>query len=65
MRAGAVTHAFNMDQRLVGLAFTSASGALTVTAPANANLAPPGWYLVFILDKNGVPSIGKFVHIGS
>jgi hypothetical protein len=64
MRAGAVTHAFNMDQRLVGLSFTPGSGTLTATAPANANLAPPGWYLLFILDTNGVPSIGKFVQIG-
>jgi hypothetical protein len=64
MRAGAVTHSFNMDQRLVGLSFTAGSGTLTVTAPANANLAPPGWYLIFILDTNGVPSVGKFVKIG-
>lgn len=62
MRAGAVTHSFNMDQRLVGLSFTPGSGAITITAPANAKLAPPGWYLLFIVDS-GVPSVGSFVQI--
>lgn len=63
MRPGAVTHAFDMDQRLVELAFTAAGRSLKVTMPPNANLAPPGWYLVFILDKSGVPSVGKFVQL--
>jgi hypothetical protein len=65
VRAGAVTHAFDMDQRLVGLAFTTAPGGLNVTAPADGNLAPPGYYLLFILDDQGVPSLAKFVHLGT
>ena len=63
MRPGAVTHAFNMEQRLVELTFTSASGTLTVTAPPNSNIAPPGYYMIFVLDSKGVPSHGKFVRI--
>jgi hypothetical protein len=63
IRAGAVTHAFDMDQRLVGLAFTAKSGALDLTAPADGNLAPPGYYLLFILDAQGVPSTAKFVQL--
>lgn len=63
MRPGAVTHAFDMEQRLVELTFSAASNELTVTAPANANLAPPGWYLLFVLDGNGVPSVGQFVQL--
>jgi hypothetical protein len=35
-----------------------------VTAPANANLSPPGYYLLFILNGSGVPSVAKFVRIG-
>ena len=42
IRAGAVTHAFDMDQRLVGLTFTAGAGVLNAKAPANGNLAPPG-----------------------
>jgi hypothetical protein len=63
VRAGAVTHAFDMDQRLVGLTFTVGNGVLKARAPANGNLAPPGYYLLFILDSKGVPSPGQFVRL--
>jgi hypothetical protein len=64
IRAGAVTHAFDMEQRLVGLAFTSGAGLLNATAPADGNLAPPGYYLLFILSSKGVPSVASFVRLG-
>lgn len=64
MRAGAVTHAFDMEQRLVGLKFTAKYGVLDANAPANGNLAPPGYYLLFILNEQGVPSVARFVHLG-
>jgi hypothetical protein len=54
LRLGAVTHAFNQNQRFLSLPFTTVSGALNVQAPANANLAPPGHYMLFILDTNGI-----------
>lgn len=63
IRAGAVTHAFDMDQRLVGLSFTASAGALHAKAPANGNLAPPGYYLLFILNSQGVPSVARFVRL--
>jgi hypothetical protein len=64
IRPGAVTHSFDMDQRLVGLTFTTAAGTITAVAPSGPTLAPPGWYLIFVLDVNGVPSIGTFVQVG-
>ncbi len=64
IRIGSVTHATNMDQRFQWLAFTHVGGGLEVTAPANANLSPPGHYLLFILNDSGVPSVAKFVRIG-
>ncbi len=63
IRNGSVTHAFNMDQRFVPLSFTQTSGGLNVQAPANANLAPPGTYMLFIVNSNGVPSIAPFVRL--
>ena len=60
---GSVTHAFNTDQHYVPLAFTQTAGGLNVTAPANSNLAVPGYYMLFIVNKNGVPSIAPFVHL--
>ncbi len=63
VRAGSPTHAFDMDQRLVGLNFTVGSGVLNATAPPNGSIAPPGYYLLFILNSAGVPSIAQFVQL--
>jgi len=65
IRNGAATHAFDMDQRFVGLSFTANSGALTVTAPPNGNIAPPGFYMLFLVDSSGVPSVARFVQLGA
>ncbi len=61
IRAVAVTHSFDMEQRLVGLTFVADAGVLHAKAPATGNLAPPGYYLLFILDRKGVPSAAQFV----
>src|SRR5438046_1177212 len=65
IRLGSVTHAFNMNQRINSLSFSQAPGGLNVVSPSNPNLAPPGHYLLFILNANGVPSIAKIVQLGS
>lgn len=65
VRNGTVTHAFGMDQRMVGMSFTAGSGSLTVTAPPNGYIAPPGYYMMFILNSAGVPSLAHMVHIGN
>lgn len=62
IRLGSVTHAFNMHQRINALTFSSGASGLTVTAPASANLAPPGHYMLFLL-MNGVPSVAKIIRI--
>jgi len=63
IRPGSVTHSFDMDQRLVGLVFTAGSGVLNLTSPPNSNIAPPGYYLLFILNSSGVPSVAQFVQL--
>jgi hypothetical protein len=63
VKPGAVTHAFDMDQRLVGLTFTAGSGVLTITGPPNGNIAPPGYYMLFLINNAGVPSVAKFVQV--
>lgn len=63
IRPGSPTHAFDMEQRLVGLSFTSQTGSLTVTSPPNAQIAPPGYYMLFLLNKGGVPSVAQFVQL--
>ena len=63
VRPGSVTHAINMSQRFISLAFQPNAGGLSVTAPANGNLAPPGDYLLFLVSADGVPSVGRFVNL--
>jgi Domain of unknown function (DUF1929) len=65
IRLGSTTHAFDMNQRFQRLPFTRASGGLTVSTPTSRNRTPPGHYMLFILDGNGVPSVAKIVRIGS
>src|SRR6266487_1919339 len=60
-----VTHGFNMSQRIVRPSFSQATGGLNVTAPSNPNTTPPGYYMLFMLNSNGVPSIAKIVQINS
>ena len=64
VRLGAVTHAFNQNQRFVPITFQPSAGGLTVQAPGSANLAPPGNYMLFIVDTNGVPSTAAMVSLG-
>jgi N,N-dimethylformamidase beta subunit-like, C-terminal/Concanavalin A-like lectin/glucanases superfamily/Galactose oxidase-like, Early set domain/Bacterial Ig domain/Glyoxal oxidase N-terminus len=63
VRNGSVTHSFNMDQQLVPLSFTQTTGGLTVRAPADALTAPPGYYMLFVVNSNGVPSVAPIVRL--
>src|ERR1700683_4794662 len=65
MKLGSTTHSFNMDQRMVGLNFTLGAGVLSVTGPPNGNIAPPGYYMIFLLNSSGVPSIAQFVQLSA
>jgi hypothetical protein len=60
---GSVTHAFNADQSFQNLAFTVVPEGLRVTPPATGNQAPPGPYLLFIVNSTGVPSVAAIVSI--
>lgn len=64
LRPGAVTHGFDQSQRLVELAISAVgAGSVNVHAPPNANVAPPGHYLVFILNGSRVPSVGRWIRL--
>jgi hypothetical protein len=64
IRCGAVTHGFHMDQRYVGLEIDgTTANALTVKLPPNGNLAPPGSYMLFLVDTAGVPSVAHIVTV--
>jgi hypothetical protein len=64
MRSGTVTHGFNMSQRGLECVISSVgAGTIGAEMPANPNLAPPGWYLLFILGAGRVPSTGQWVRV--
>ena len=64
IKNGVTTHSFDSGQRLVDLTIVSqAQGMIRATITPNPNLAPPGWYMLFITDTNGVPSIAKWVRL--
>ncbi len=65
MGISSVTHAFNANQRYLPLTFQPRTGAVDVTLPSNQNLAPPGYYMLFLLDSNGVPSVSAMVRVTS
>jgi plastocyanin len=64
MRAGAVTHAFNHNQRYVGCVINGTTAtAVNATAPPNGTIAPPGYYLLFLVDQDRVPSEAKWIRL--
>jgi hypothetical protein len=65
VRGGSTTHSFNMGQRFVELAFTAANRQVTVQAPTHGADAPPGFYMVFVLDAAGVPSEAKMLRVNT
>ena len=64
IRPMATTHSCDTEQRLVDLPFQRRPGCqLELTVPANRNLAPPGYYLLFAVNKRRIPSFGRWVHL--
>ena len=68
VRPGSVTHAFNMEQRVIGLCGSTSpcsalSNTLSLTTPPSGNIAPPGYYMLFLIDSAGVPSVATFIQL--
>jgi hypothetical protein len=59
----AVTHAADMNQRSIELSVSRRSGGVTLSAPATAAIAPPGYYMLFLLNDSGVPSVARWVRL--
>jgi hypothetical protein len=63
IRHGSVTHAFDAGQRLVPLSFSPGAGGLSITLPADPAIAPPGPYMLFLVNGNGVPSVARIMRL--
>ncbi|HEX6019325.1 MAG TPA: galactose oxidase-like domain-containing protein, partial [Burkholderiaceae bacterium] len=64
VKTGSTTHSFNMDQRFLDLTFSGNGPRLAVQVPTRAADAPPGSYMMFVFDQDGVPSMAKMVRLG-
>jgi len=63
VKTGSVTHSVNMDPGFVDLEFTQTGSMLDVVGPKRAADAPPGYYMLFVIDSQAVPSIARIVRI--
>jgi hypothetical protein len=64
LRPGAVTHGWNQSQRYIECAITGGTAnTVRAQAPPNGNVAPPGYYLLFILTAGRVPSVGRWIRV--
>lgn len=63
VRCGSVTHAFNPDQRYVTLEFERGGDRIETRIPQDPAIAVPGYYLLFVLDEEGVPSEGRYLQV--
>ncbi len=58
------THSYDTNQRLVALGIViQAGGVVQVSVTNNPNLAPTGWYMLFLISNTGVPSVAVWVHL--
>ena len=65
IRPSAVTHSTDTEQRVVAVPFKrTRSGDLALTITDEPNIAPPGWYMMFVTNSDGVPSVAHWVHLG-
>jgi Domain of unknown function (DUF1929) len=58
-----VTHSSDPNQRFVELPLTVSGDNIGLNVTTNPNIAPPGWYMLFVVNANGVPSVAKWVHL--
>jgi hypothetical protein len=63
MRPSAVTHVTDVDQRSIALPVSRKNGGVEVTVPRERGLVPSGYYMLFLIDDRGLPSVGRWVKV--
>jgi len=63
IRLPSVTHAFDQSTRLVPLTFSQVGGGISVALPSSRTAAPPGPYMLFLVNGNGVPSVARIMRL--
>jgi hypothetical protein len=60
-----VTHSSDPNQRFVALPLTVSGNHIGLNVTTNPDIAPPGWYMLFVTNANGVPSVARWVHVNN
>jgi hypothetical protein len=64
VRPGVTTHSSDNEQRLLDVPFrVTAADTVELDLPAEPALAPPGWYMIFAVDHDGVPSNASWLRL--
>ncbi|MBL7261146.1 galactose oxidase early set domain-containing protein [Paractinoplanes lichenicola] len=63
VRPSAVTHVVDVDQRSVAVGLERTEDGLAISIPAKKGLVPSGWYMLFVVDDKGVPSVARWVQV--
>jgi galactose oxidase len=63
VRLGTATHTVNTDQRRIALTPTAVTGGYQLSIPTDPGVVLPGYYMLFALDANGVPSVSRTIQI--
>jgi hypothetical protein len=64
LRMGAVTHSNNVQQRFFNLTFSQSSNTVTAQLPDNGNDLLPGFYMIFVFNSGGIPSVAQVTKVG-
>ena len=63
IRPGSNTHEIDNEQRSVPLSFTVSGTTIAAQVPASNNQIPPGYYMLFVVNSSGVPSVAPWIRV--
>jgi Domain of unknown function (DUF1929)/Glyoxal oxidase N-terminus len=64
IRPGSSTHEIDTDQRSIPLTFSSSGTTVTAQVPSSSFATPPGYYMLFALNRSGVPAVAPWIRVG-
>jgi hypothetical protein len=64
IRPGSCTHEVDTDQRSIPLSFAVSGTTVTADVPGSVHLVPPGHYMLFAVNRDGVPSVAPWIRVG-
>jgi hypothetical protein len=63
IRPASVAQSADPNQRFVALPLTVSGNRIGLKVTSDPDIAPPGWYMLFVVNANGVPSVARWIHV--